>query len=105
MKILKHRRFFSLEPLKLVLLEIPSPQRGEVGGWVMYVAEGAYLAALPPGCGRGFYKLPLPRRFNLQKGSKFGFFCITYSHLGEHSGKYYNILSRAVFKEIIGLRL
>ena len=32
-----------------------------------------------------------------QKGPKFGFFCITYSHLGECARKYYNILSRAVF--------
>ena len=30
-----------------------------------------------------------------QKGPKFGFFCITYSHLGECARKYYNILSRA----------
>ena len=32
-----------------------------------------------------------------QKGPKFGFFCITYSHLGECARKYYNILSRAAF--------
>ena len=36
-----------------------------------------------------------------QKGPKFGFFCITYSHLGECARKYYNILSRAVFTSIL----
>ena len=36
-----------------------------------------------------------------QKGPKFGFFCITYSHLGECARKYYNILSRAAFTWIL----
>ena len=72
-------------------------------GWKAYVAEGAYLAGRAA-TGGASTNCPLPPSLtHLQKGSKFGFFCITYSHLGKYSGKY-NILSRA-FTEITGVCL
>ena len=68
-------------------------------GWKAYVAEGAYLAGRAA-TGGASTNCPLPPSLtHLQKGSKFGFFCITYSHLGKYSGKCYNILSRAVLQK------
>ena len=74
----------------------PSPKRGRGCMWQkVHIWEESLPAA-----GGASTNCPLPPSLTrLQKGSKFGFFSITYSHLGKYSGKCYNILSRAFLQK------
>ena len=93
MKILRTPRFpgTGWKPSKLALLETASQRgvEGVCGRRCIFGRTGGASTNCP---------LP-PSLTHLQKGSKFGFFGITYSHLGKYSGKYYNILSRAFLRK------